>query len=597
MLKCVSVRAFVLALALPCYSAAEQTDDTIIETPTDELPAGDSLPEAVAPDAAGEADAADAGGADAADAGEAVAPDSAGGADAPDAPGGADAPDAPGGADAGATTPSDRLRPAIRPTIPRQETGEAEDKHVVSQSRMFSVSGGEALRMGAIASRADELRAQLIGMLGLGNDWRYSISIRLLGSYSDQPSPNPVRLHVRVIGQEPNFQIRIFCGGGIKLEKLDRAVIAMVLYEYALRDLTGDELPDVVSMPEWLVSGLYETILCRTGKADRRTYQTLAHRAEMPDPQKIVSTPSPGKLDAASRRLYDVSCGLLISSLMKRPGGTDRVRELIKAASLAEEGPYELISKFFLELGVDDNLLSEWWALELAAYAAPMADELLTPMESDKALSAALTLHYFDPYTAKVRPISLDDAYAVSRLEDWQGQARTNVDQLLELSYRCFPGYQVIVTEYIRAIGELMQGSSPDEVQGILGPIRELRQAYMQTGIRGRDYLDWYEITTREGDAPADVEAYMETMRLLRREQPGPDTPMSRYLDDIEALHLLKEGEGLPQGLREEMMRLHPRPTGKGSEAARRRGSDGAGHGESGGGEEISAPATQEEAR
>lgn len=560
MLKCVSVRAFVLALALPCYSAAEQTDDTIIEAPTDGLPAGDSLPEAVATD--------DAGGA---------------GADAADK------------ADTEVTQPSDHLRPAIRPTIPRQETGEAEDKHVVSQSRMFSVSGGEALRMGAIASRADELRAQLIGMLGLGNDWRYAISIRLLGSYADQPSPNPVRLHVRVIGQEPNFQIRIFCGGGIKLEKLDRAVIAMVLYEYALRDLTGDELPDVVSMPEWLVSGLYETILCRTGKADRRTYQNLAQRAEMPDPQKIVSTPSPGKLDAASRRLYDVSCGVLISSLMKRPGGTDRVRELIKAASLAEEGPYELISKFFLELGVDDNLLSEWWALELAAYAAPTADELLTPMESDKALSAALTLHYFDPYTAKVRPISLDDAYAVSRLEDWQGQARTNIDQLLDLSYRCFPGYQVIVTEYIRAIGELMQGSSPDEVQGILGPIRELRQAYMQTGIRGRDYLDWYEITTREGDAPADVEAYMETLRLLRREQPGPDTPLGRYLDDIEALHLLKEGEGLPQGLREEMMRLHPRPGGKRPEAARGAGSDVKADAHSGGGEALNEPVTQQE--
>lgn len=431
---------------------------------------------------------------------------------------------------------------------------------MVSQSRMFSVSGGEALRMGAIASRADALRAQLVSLLNCGNRWRYAISIRLLGRYEDPPSRTPVRVRVRVIDKEPNFQIRIFCGGGIKLERLDRALIATMLYEFALRDLSGEELPDQVNMPDWLVTGLYQAILCRQGKADRRAYQSLANRAEMPDPERIVNVKTPWKLDAASRQVYDVSCGVLIMCLLHRPGGDGSLRELIKAAALSDEEPQRIIARFFLELSDHEERLSQWWALELAAYAAPLADEMLTPPESDKALSEALTLRYFDPYTALVRPISLDDAYTVTGLEDWQSQVQTNIDQLLRLSHRCFPGYRVIINEYLRAINEMVQGASADEVQAILGPVRELRKAYMVTGIRGRDYLDWYEISTRGGDHPVDLEGYMEAMRLLRQEEPGPTTAISRYLDDIEALHTLPEGEGLPPRLRELMKKLHPRP-------------------------------------
>lgn len=437
---------------------------------------------------------------------------------------------------------------------------EGEDQHVVSQSRMFSVSGGEALRMGAIASRADALRAQLVSLINCGNRWRYAISIRLLGRYEDPPSRTPVRVRVRVIDGEPNFQIRIFCGGGIKLERLDRALVATMLYEFALRDLSGEELPDQVHMPDWLVTGLYQAILCRQGKADRRAYQSLANRAEMPDPEKIVNVREPWKLDAASRQVYDVSCGVLIMCLLHRSGGDASLRELIKAAALSDEEPHRLIARFFLELSSRKDLLSQWWALELAAYAAPLADEMLTPPESDKALSEALTLRYFDPYTALVRPISLDDAYTVTELEDWQSQVQTNIDQLLRLSHRCFPGYRVIINEYLRAINEMMQGASADAVQAILGPVRELRKAYMVTGIRGRDYLDWYEISTRGGDHPVDLEGYMEALRLLRQEEPGPSTAISRYLDDIEALHTLPEGEGLPPRLRELMKKLHPRP-------------------------------------
>jgi hypothetical protein len=46
-------------------------------------------------------------------------------------------------------------------------------------------------------------------------------------------------------------------------------------------------------------------------------------------------------------------------------------------------------------------------------------------------------------------------------------------------------------------------------------------------------------------------------MHLLRRETPGPNTHMSRYLHDIETLYGLKSGQELPESLLEQVRKAH----------------------------------------
>ena len=103
------------------------------------------------------------------------------------------------------------------------------------------------------------------------------------------------------------------------------------------------------------------------------------------------------------------------------------------------------------------------------------------------------------------------------------------------------------------ALNELMNGATPDQVQEILLPLRELREAYITTSLRARDYLDWYEIThLGEKSHKEGFTAYLETMQMLRREKPGPETHISRYLQDIEELFGQKAGEALPERLRKQ---------------------------------------------
>ena len=158
-------------------------------------------------------------------------------------------------------------RAAAAPDIPPAPVHA--DQHVVSQRRLFSVSGGDSLRMGAIASRADDVFKRVCNLLTFDTTWKHSISIRLLGQHSDPPRLNPIRMRVRIIGGQPNFQIRIYPGGGIDLQKLDGAVTAMVLYERALRELETDAYPDNIQLPEWLVTGIQQAVLWKNGQIDR----------------------------------------------------------------------------------------------------------------------------------------------------------------------------------------------------------------------------------------------------------------------------------------------------------------------------------------
>ncbi len=504
-------RGLLSGLLLPILTAAAvahgQEDDTIVEIAP--------LPDAPPPAAAGEQAA-----------GQALA-------EVPDAP-------------PASTTPTPQQQRATQHAA-------APDAHVVSQSRLFSVSGGDALRMGAIANRADETYRQVCQLLGLKEDWKYAISIRLVGQPGDPAVSNPIRTRISILGGEPNFQIRIYPGGGIDLNRLTNAIISMVLYERSLRGMNPNAIPETLTMPDWLVTGVQQAILWKRGRADKSLYRNLFNRAEMLSPEEIIGTREPHKLDAATRQVYEVSCGVLMMCLVNQPDGQASLRDLLSDAATAEGSPQEIIGRYFHELSLDEGLLNKWWALELAALSSQRATEALSPLETERQLAEALTVMVYDAESMLPRPMNLENTYALVQLPDWQRLVHRNIEQLMLLSQRCFPGYRLIITEYCRAIAELVSGATPDDVQNILGPLTELRRAYVRASIRGRDYLDWYEITHLGEGHGGSFDAYLDTMRLLRRQQQGRPTPISRYLDDIEALHTLAEGEPLPP-------RLQPAP-------------------------------------
>ncbi len=440
-------------------------------------------------------------------------------------------------------------RPIAQPS-PRPVEYVVEDEHVVSQSRMFSVSGGDILRMGAIATHADSLRKRFNRLLGIDDSWKFAISIRLWGNTADAAHANPVRARVRIIGSEPNLQIRIYAGGGVDVERMDAAIVSMLLYEYAMRRMQANALPDQLALPPWLITGVEQALLWRDGRIDRRMYQKLFQKAEMMSPEELVNTQTPETLDAGSRQVYEVSCGVLIMGLLHQEDGPERLRALLADALIQEGSPKEIIATYFHELNLNDTNFSKWWALELAALALPDGMDRLTPIETEKRLADALLLTGMDEESHLPISKNLEDLDEVQKLAHWQQLLRTCLSRLTKLSLNAFPGYEVMISEYQRALTELMKGTPPKEVEKILTPLRDLRRAYREASIRGRDYLDWYEITHLGRGQSSSFDQYADAMRVLRSQDDGASTPISRYLDDIETLHNLESGQDLPEHLK-----------------------------------------------
>ena len=235
---------------------------------------------------------------------------------------------------------------------------------------------------------------------------------------------------------------------------------------------------------------------------------------------------------------------------MRCADGPERLRALLADALIQEGSPKEIIATYFHELNLNDTNFSKWWALELAALALPDGMDRLTPIETEKRLADALLLTGMDEESHLPISKNLEDLDEVQKLAHWQQLLRTCLSRLTKLSLNAFPGYEVMISEYQRALTELMKGTPPKEVEKILTPLRDLRRAYREASIRGRDYLDWYEITHLGRGQSSSFDQYADAMRVLRSQDDGASTPISRYLDDIETLHNLESGQDLPEHLK-----------------------------------------------
>ncbi len=429
--------------------------------------------------------------------------------------------------------------------------GKLKRRHELSsESRRFSVSGDDMLRVGAIAMRADTIAASLDKMLELKGDSRYPISIEISGEHMDSRRKNQMSMSVDLIGGSAVLRLVIHAGGGIDLNELTRSISSIILYEYALRTVDLDGVDRKLELPYWLISGIGQAVLWREGKLDSRMYQNLFERSEFLSPNQIIAFKRPWDMDAATRQLYNATCSVVVLGLLNQASGPTSLSGLLSEAILDEREPEEMIRRHFHSLGVDNSALSKWWVLQLANLSSPKMTHVHSPMETEKRLVEALSINYLNPESGLPTQLSFDDVYSFVKLPQWRRATGMLAKRLGDLSNRCFPSYRAFILEYIRAMNLLLASGDPDDVQSVLGPLRELREAYLTTSIRARDYLDWYEITHAGTTKKSSFNAYLDAMEMLRGRQDAVSTPMSRYLRDVEALYQLEAEAKLPARMR-----------------------------------------------
>lgn len=417
----------------------------------------------------------------------------------------------------------------------------------ISASKQFHVTGMDSLLAGAIATRADAIRTALVKILKQPDKWKNNIIIRLVGEPGSPVPSNPIRMQTVIVGNTLSYNIFIHLGRGINQDRLRHAIVSTLLYEMMLRTVNPEGLPDEIKLPPWLIAGLEQAVLWHNNEADRAMYATLFQQSGIMTPEEILNCQNPEKeLDATSYAAYQTSCGVLALCLLNQENGPEGMKQLLDQAILGNDDPRNLIKRHFPQLNLTPSSLHKWWTLQLSRMATPPLTETLTITETERHLREALTLVKYDPDTGATVVFPLDDLEQAHSLTDLNRQLFNVSGSLLNLSRHSFPSYRPVIVEYAKLVALMQTGKiNSREAAPKIRQLREIRELSMKTARRVRDYMDWYEINTRSGTGKT-FASYAAAMKLLREQEQPSNTPISRYLDDIEKLYTLPAKAPVP---------------------------------------------------
>ncbi len=429
----------------------------------------------------------------------------------------------------------------------------SEIPRLTSELGIFTVVSKDSLRAGAIASRADDIYRHLQKLISLPSKTKYMILIELVGETRERPVAQPYQLSIDLLGNDPIVSLRIHVGGGIDIGELHCALVRVCLYELALRqvDLDAYEEEDEgeLALPLWLTTGVEQAVLWRGGRLDRELFSELFKRSDVLSVKDILDFAERSRLDASTQHLFDASCAALMLSLLNQPGGEEAILDMVQEGLSSRESARASLMKYFHALGLDDKSLQKWWALELANMATPNLMENITPLRTETMLVDALKVLRVNRETGQPLELSLDDVRGLMAQDNWRELLPSIHHKLIRLNLRAFQGYRPIITQYQNMISLLRTEDDVEKVEAMILELVALRIAYRKAATRARDYLDWYEMTHTKGDGNANLQQYLRLRAMLRQQQPSLNTPMSRYLRDIEQLMDLKAGQPLPKSM------------------------------------------------
>jgi hypothetical protein len=442
---------------------------------------------------------------------------------------------------------------AVRVVEPPKPLINEDLDRVISSTKQFRITGGAPRERAIIAQLAEEAKDELLKLTEERDAWKVPISVALHGKSGD---PMPLRTAaLQILFSEVGYDIRldVHLSRGIEHERFKFATTAALIYERALRSHPATESETPYSVPPWLVDGLREATAWRLNQSDRRLYEALFKTGGLFKTDELFAVTDPlfEDMDAAMRAAFRVSSGALVMALLQQPQGKEGFRAfLTDVADYQGEMP-SLLRKHFPELNLSETSLSKWWALQLAHIGARnLATEILTIAQTETALAEVLRLN-FRTAEGIIQQKELSAWPEIAALPEPEriNAVQPAQDALVRLSYRCFPSYRPILTEYQSALSTISK-SKTATLDTQLTALAERRATMSAKAIQARDYLDYFEIT-RARETSGAFDDYMRLKDRLKSNPHRRTDDLSKYLDRMDAIFSRKgtPGPGAPSSL------------------------------------------------
>ena len=116
---------------------------------------------------------------------------------------------------------------------------------------------------------------------------------------------------------------------------------------------------------------------------------------------------------------------------------------------------------------------------------------------------------------------------------------RLSEEELVRLSYRCFPSFRPILNEYQLLLNKWVAGETKGLTES-LGKLAETRRIMVEKSQRARDFLDWFEIT-RARETSGEFDDYLNLKSRLKTQSNPRKDPLTKYLDKLDPLFVVPE--------------------------------------------------------
>ena len=405
-----------------------------------------------------------------------------------------------------------------------------------SRSRQFLIHGANLRVRNAVATLADEMRQELVDEIGGGEGFKNPIVIELHGQPGGKLPPNPMVASFQTVPGGFRLQLDIHLARGIDREGLERRILELLIFERSLRGRSPEGFEDRLLVPDWLIEGLLESFRWKRKEGDRGLYAALFKRKALFTVERLLPEEAAKDLGAGERAAFRASSGALVMALLEQPGGKEGMAKFLGEIATFEGQPMALLMKHFPDMNLGEKSLEKWWALQLARMAEAPVTEMMTIAETEEALEEVLVIQFDDGQGGSIvlQPEQFRDLVALDP-ERRLAAVRPVADGLSLMSFRAFPGHRPVIMGYLTILGELMQDRD-ENLDARLAELEESREHLRRIGIRTRDILEWYHITT----AVEVSGAFDDYIQLKEKLSEGPTQrsgPISRYLDAIEKVY------------------------------------------------------------
>jgi hypothetical protein len=416
------------------------------------------------------------------------------------------------------------------------------DMVVISRSQQFKISGSDPATRAIAANLAEETKDELLRLLEEKDEWKVPVIIELRGKIGD---PVPLRNTVwQVSFNEVGYEVEIFANlsRGLQKESYQRAIIAGYVLARSLKDAPKSDTQVPYTAAPWLVEGISEAISWRLGQSDRRMYDALFRHGGLFEMKQLFELDEAGylALDAASKAAFRVSAGAMVMALSEQPDGKAGLRSFSKVVSSYSGEVPTLLRQHFPELNLSQSSLIKWWALQLANKGVAPLAEAIGVVNTDQELERALKIRYRTVEGSLIEvPIrEWDRIPELSKTERVEA-VRLTEEELVRLSFRCFPSFRPFLSEYQIILTKWVAGETKGLTES-LTKLSETRSTMVAKSERARDYLDWFEIT-RARETSGVFDDYLTLKSRLKLQSIPRKDSISKYLDRLDPLFVIPE--------------------------------------------------------